>query len=219
MSLILGNRALYSVLLSISLSPFLTSFSVSVCIFYLFISHIRCLMRRTNQHVAVRGLLYSLPLSVDHGIHATISYPPLWRYENEAAALNRGSRNNYLYFIDEEAAGPVASALGFLISLRGKCCWLAFFSQQQPCPCYKQIWMEAFFRYSLSLCLQPNSKNNRYCVTGGFRCGLADQHYGEQNGGLRTRRGIKKACVLLEFQSDLEICVWAWMYILYLCLT
>ncbi|KAG8001259.1 hypothetical protein GBF38_006842 [Nibea albiflora] len=36
-----------------------------------------------------------------------------------AAALNRGSQNNCLYFIGSDAAGLVASVLGFLISLRG----------------------------------------------------------------------------------------------------
>lgn len=148
MSPILDIHTLYSLLLSISMSPFLIWSFFLVCIFtFLFLSFITVLFSfllscsnpanshilfwatRANQHVVVRGLRYSLQFSVDHGIHTAISYPPPWRYGNATAPLNRGSHNIYLYFIDRDVAGPVASALGFLISLRGKCCWLAACSQ------------------------------------------------------------------------------------------
>lgn len=39
----------------------------------------------------------------------------------------------------------LSSGLRFLICLKGKCCWWSMFSLHQPCPCYKQSWMPAFF--------------------------------------------------------------------------
>lgn len=152
------------------------------------------------------------------------------QYGNETTALSGGSQNNRPHFTCRDAAGPVASALSFLISLRGKCCWLATFSQRQPCPCYKQSWMEAFFFFFAVAC--PCVCSQMAGTTGimwqwgeeRFRIGLAERQSGgngwEQNGGPRMRR--KSVWIsdrfrkLITQKQQADSYLWACEHVIYL---